>query len=97
MPAGSVIHACFASANRDPLRWERPDEFDPGRPVHPHLGFGTGPHACLGAPVARAEMTTAIDALVEHLPNLRLDPGVSPPRIVGVYERGPDAVPVLWG
>jgi cytochrome P450 len=97
MPAGSVIHANFASANRDPSRWERPDEFDPGRPMHPHLGFGTGPHACLGAHVARAEITTAINAIVDRLPNLRLDPDAPAPRIIGVYERGPDRVPTVWG
>ncbi len=97
MPAGSVIHACFASANRDPLRWERPDEFDPGRAAHPHLGFGTGPHACLGAHVARAEITTAVLALVERLPMLRLDPDAAPSRMTGMYERGPDSVPAAWG
>lgn len=97
MPAGSVIHACFSSANRDPARWVCPDEFDPGRALHPHLGFGTGPHACLGAHVARAEMTTAIAALIDRLPNLRLDPTRPVPQIIGMYERGPDSVPVVWG
>lgn len=97
MPAGSVIHTCFASANRDPKRWERPDDFDPGRPLRPHLGFGTGPHACLGAHVARAEITTAISALVERLPNLRRDLDRPAPRITGMYERGPDSVPAVWG
>ncbi len=97
MPAGSVIHTCFASANRDPARWEHPDVFDPGRAPRQHLGFGTGPHACLGAHVARAEITTAISALIDRLPNLRLDPARPAPRIIGLYERGPDAVPVAWG
>jgi cytochrome P450 len=97
LPAGSVVHACFAAANRDPARWDRPDEFDPGRPPQPHLGFGSGPHVCLGMHVARAELTTALSALVERLPNLRPDPDAAAPRIIGVYERGPDAVPVIWG
>ncbi len=97
MPGGSVIHACFGAANRDPKRWERPDEFDPGRPPLTHLGFGSGAHICLGMHVARAEMTTAISALVDRLPNLRLDPDAPPPRIIGVYERGPNAVPAIWG
>jgi cytochrome P450 len=97
LPAGSVVHACFGSANRDPARWDHPDEFDPGRPPQAHLGFGSGPHICLGMHVARAEMATAITALVERLPGLRLDPDAPPPRMIGVYERGPDAVPVVWG
>jgi cytochrome P450 len=95
--AHSVVHVCLASANRDPRRWERPDEFDPGRPSLPHLAFGSGPHTCLGMHVARAEITTAVDALVERLPNLRRDPEAPPPKITGMYERGPTAVPVVWG
>jgi cytochrome P450 len=97
MPAGSVIHTCLASANRDPSRWEHPDEFDPGRAARPHLGFGTGPHACLGAHVARAEIVTAVAAIIERLPNLRFDATRPAPAIIGMYERGPDSVPVVWG
>ncbi|HEX4865290.1 MAG TPA: cytochrome P450 [Acidimicrobiales bacterium] len=96
LPGGSVIHVCLASANRDPVRWERPDEFDPFRPFKPHLGFGRGPHTCLGMHVARAEMISGVTTLLERLPNLRLDPDAPPPRIVGLYERGPTAVPVRF-
>lgn len=96
IPKGSVVHVCLASANRDPARWERPDEFDPGRPVRPHLGFGHGAHVCLGMHVARAEIATAVSALIDRLPNLRRDPAAKPPRMVGVYERGPTSVPVVW-
>ncbi|MBX6389280.1 MAG: cytochrome P450 [Frankia sp.] len=97
IPEGSVIHLCFAAANRDPARWERPDEFDPTRPPSTHLGFGGGPHICLGMHVARAEIQTAISALLDRLPNLRLDPDAEPPRITGMYERGPTSIPVVWG
>ncbi|OHV32087.1 MULTISPECIES: cytochrome P450 [Pseudofrankia] len=96
IPAGSVVHLCFAAANRDPARWERPDEFDPSRPPGAHLGFGGGPHICLGMHVARAELHTAIDALLDRLPGLRLDEDAEPPKIVGMYERGPTSVPVVW-
>ena len=92
-----VVHACLAAANRDPSRWDRPDEFDPFRPVKPHLGFGHGPHTCLGMHVARAEIATAVAALVERLPNLRRDPDAEPPKVTGMYERGPTAVPAVWG
>ena len=97
MPAGAVVHACLAAANRDPSRWERPNEFDPFRPLKPHIGFGHGPHTCLGMHVARAEMTCGIGALLDRVPGLQLDPDAPEPRIVGLYERGPDAVPVRFG
>ncbi len=96
VPLGSVVHVCLAAANRDPARWEDPDRFDPGRPVQPHLGFGGGAHICLGMHVARAEIRAAVGTLVERLPNLRPDPDAPMPRIIGMYERGPDAVPVVY-
>jgi cytochrome P450 len=95
--AGRVMHICLAAANRDPERWERPDEFDPTRPPQAHIGFGDGAHICLGMHVARAEIATAVEALVTRLPNLRLDPDAGEPQIIGLYERGPTAVPVRFG
>jgi cytochrome P450 len=97
IPEGSVVHACLAAANRDPARWELPDEFDPLRPSRPHLGFGHGPHTCLGMHVARAEMTCAISSLLERFPDIRLDITAPAPHIVGLYERGAASVPVRLG
>ncbi len=97
IPQGSVVHACLAAANRDPARWEEPDRFDPFRPLKPHLGFGHGPHTCLGMHVAKTEMNHGIRSLLERLPDLRLDPDAPPPRMIGLYERGPDSVPVRFG
>jgi cytochrome P450 len=94
IPAGAIVHACLAAANRDPGRWDRPDEFDPFRPYKPHIGFGHGPHTCLGMHVARTEMTCGIGALLDRFPGLHLDPDAPPPRLVGLYERGPTSVPV---
>ena len=97
LPAGSVLHVCLGAANRDPERWDRPDEFDIHRPLKPSFGFGGGPHICLGMHVARAEMAVGIGALLDRLPNLRLDPDQEPPREVGLYERGVTAIPVVFG
>ena len=97
LPEGSVLHICLGAANRDPERWERPDEYDIHRPVKPTLAFGSGPHVCLGQHVARAEMTVAISALLDRLPNLRLDPDAAPPELIGLYERGATAIPVVFG
>jgi cytochrome P450 len=51
---------------------------------------------CIGMHLARAEMFTGMNALLDRLPNLRLDPDAEPPRIIGIYHRGPTAVPVLF-
>lgn len=97
IPAGSVVHINIGAANRDPQRWDRPDEYDIHRPTRPNLGFGQGAHICLGMHVARVEMVTAISALLDRLPGLRLDPDAEQPRFVGMYERGATAIPVLFG
>jgi cytochrome P450 len=96
IPMGAVLHICLGAANRDPDRWERPDEYDIHRPLKPSLGFGGGAHVCLGMHVARAEMTVGIGALLDRLPNLRLDPDAEPPKFIGFYERGATAIPVLF-
>jgi len=97
IPQGSVLHLCLGAANRDPARWERPDEYDITRRPKPALAFGNGPHVCLGMHVARAEMSVGINALLDRLPNLRLDPDAEPPRYIGMYERGATAIPVVFG
>jgi cytochrome P450 len=97
LPAGAVLHLCLGAANRDPARWERPDEYDIFRPIKPSFAFGGGPHVCIGMHVARAEMSVGIGALLDRLPHLRLDPGAEPPRLIGMYERGATEIPVVFG
>ncbi len=97
VPKGSVLHICLGSANRDPDRWDRPDDYDPSRPMKPTFGFGGGAHICLGMHVARAEMSVGIGALLDRLPNLRLDPDAAAPQVLGFYERGVMEIPVLFG
>ncbi|MCX4090882.1 cytochrome P450 [Nocardia sp. alder85J] len=97
LPAGSVLHLCIGAANRDPDRWDHPDDYDITRPLKPSLAFGSGPHTCLGMHVARAEMLTGIGALLDRLPELRLDPDAEAPRLIGMYERGATAIPVRFG
>ena len=97
LPKGAVVHICLGAANRDPERWADPDAFDISRSLKPTFAFGGGPHVCLGQHVARAEMTIAINALLDRLPNLRLDPDAEPPRFIGFYERGATAIPVVFG
>jgi cytochrome P450 len=97
IPKGSVVHLALGTANRDPARWDDPDDWDLRRPPKASFSFGGGPHICLGMHVARAEMVTGINALLDRLPDLRLDPDAEPPRFVGFYERGATAIPVVFG
>ncbi len=97
LPEGAVLHLGVAAANRDPARWPDPDVYDITRKPRPSFAFGSGAHACLGMHVAKAEMATGIGALLDRLPNLRLDPDAPPPRVIGLYERGATEIPVLFG
>jgi cytochrome P450 len=72
LPAGSHLLCSIAAANRDPRRFERPDDFDLGRGETEHVGFGGGRHVCLGAPLARLEARAALAALLRRLPRLEL-------------------------
>jgi cytochrome P450 len=69
---GTMVMPILAAANRDPRVFERPEVFDVARTPNRHLGFGHGPHFCLGAPLARMEMRVAISTLLERCPELRL-------------------------
>jgi cytochrome P450 len=84
------------SANRDPSAFADPACFDPDRSFDkPPITFGFGTHFCIGNHLALLEMTTALDVLLERMPDLRLQEGASS-RVVGSILRGPDALPVRW-
>lgn len=96
MPEGAVLEICLGAGNRDPSRWENPDVYDLHRPMQGHIGFGIGPHMCLGRDVARSEITVGLNALMDTFPNLRLDPDAPAPYLTGGLEqRGVSALPVL--
>lgn len=97
LPAGARVDLCLGAANRDPTRWDNPDAYDLSRPAKYHLGFGLGPHQCLGMNVAKQEMVTAINGLMDRFPNMRLDPAAPAPQLVGGLEqRGMSSVPVRF-
>jgi cytochrome P450 len=89
-----LVRVSITAANRDPAVFEHPDEFDLER-AKPHLAFAQGPHVCLGVHLARLEARVALAALLERLPNLRLDPD-RPSKIRGLVFRKPPELNVLW-
>ena len=95
VPAGAALSLCSGSANRDEAVFDNPDAFDIDRPPKTNVGFGAGPHLCLGMMIAKSEMEAMLDCLLD-LPNLRLDPEAGPPRILGAQLRGPRALHVIW-
>jgi cytochrome P450 len=69
---GDTMMLLLAAAQHDPAAFERPDEFDPDRESIRHLGFGKGPHFCLGAPLARLEAAAALSAVTARFPHARM-------------------------
>ena len=64
--AGEQLYVCVGAANRDPSEFENPDSLDFHREENRHLSFGFGGHFCLGAPLARLEFQSAIEALLDR-------------------------------
>jgi pentalenolactone synthase len=94
---GDAVMLSTAAANRDPSAFAEATEFDPARSPNPHLSFGHGPHFCIGASLARTELTAVFSALFRRFPGLRLavevdDLVVRADRLTG----GVTEVPVTW-
>ena len=79
---GDEMGLLLASANRDPAGWDKPDQFDPMRPIKPNTSFGAGAHFCVGAPLARLELNTALPILFDRCPTLAL---AEAPQYADVY------------
>ncbi|TQM38958.1 cytochrome P450 [Pseudonocardia cypriaca] len=94
VPGGSMLILLLAAAHRDPDANPDPDRFDPHRTEIRHLGFGFGPHFCLGAPLARLEGRIALTRFAQRVrePKLVLDP---PPYREHVNLRGPSELPIV--
>jgi len=94
---GDTVIFQRASADRDERTFACPEEIDLARRPNPHLGFGHGAHHCLGAPLARVELTLAIEGLIRRFSDLRLAvPVAEVPWKPGLIARCPARLPVMW-
>lgn len=94
VPAGHRVHMCLGAANHDPEKFRNPGEYDIYRDKSHQMGFGFGPHRCLGMDVARQEMIVAISGLMDRFPKMKLDSDKPKPRFRGLDHRGMDSVTV---
>jgi cytochrome P450 len=96
LPAGACLSVASGSANRDPSRFDHPDRFDIFRKKQRNFAFAFGPHVCIGQHLARVEMTRALNAILDRLPNVRLDPDMPAPVIQGTMMRVPKHIHVVF-
>ncbi len=99
IPKGAGVITNVGSSNHDPTRWPDGDEFDIFRESQPHIAFGVGVHMCLGMHLARMEMASAMNRLLDRCPNLRPDPDrwdADDVHIHGERFRSPTTLPVLF-
>ena len=96
IPSGGLVAVSLGAANRDPERFVLPDVFDVFREDKQHLSFGDGAHKCLGMHLARLEMRILLNAVLDRLPGLRLDPGGDDVHIHGMLFRSPPNLPVRF-
>ncbi|MGB8649831.1 MAG: cytochrome P450 [Mycobacteriales bacterium] len=90
---GDKVLLLYPSANRDEDVFDDPFRFDVARTPNEHVAFGHGPHFCLGNALARVEVRTMVDRLLERLPDLELvepdEPAFRPANFVSGYESLP--------
>jgi len=92
--AGDKVVVSFTSANRDEAVFDDPEAFDIGRHPNPHLVFGHGPHFCLGAHLARAQMRALFGEVLAR--TTRLAYAGQPSYLRSNFQRGVKSLPVEW-
>lgn len=91
IPKGARVMVMYGSANRDERRYENPDEFDVSRNPTDQVGWGNGPHMCVGMHLAKLEMEVMLEALIEQVKDIEVgEPELSVSR--GLY--GFDKLPM---
>jgi len=92
VPDGTRVAVFLGAANRDERHYERPDDFEIARNPVDQVGFGNGPHLCVGAPLARLEISSVLRALLGRVS--ALEPGGEPVRRLNNTTRGLASAPV---
>ncbi len=87
MQPGDRVVAFLMAANRDPDAFEHPTELQVDRPRNRHLSFAVGRHRCVGAHLARLELTVSFEEILQRIPDFALDPH-RPPRLHASQVRG---------
>src|SRR3954453_1617290 len=91
---GDKVVVSFTSANRDESVFGDPDRFDVRRSPNPHQSFGHGPHFCLGAQLARAQMQALFGELLRR--TRALEPAGPPALLRSTFQRGVKRLPLRW-
>jgi methyl-branched lipid omega-hydroxylase len=95
MAAGDKATLWYVSANRDETKFDDPWTFDVGRDPNPHVGFGGGgAHFCLGANLARREISLAFEELYRRIPDIAATE--EPSRLLSAFIHGIKTLPVAW-
>jgi cytochrome P450 len=92
--AGEKVVVSFTSANRDEAVFADPDRFDIRRQPNPHLVFGHGPHFCLGAHLARAQMRALFEEVLGRTSSL--SQVGRPSYLRSNFQRGVKTLPIAW-
>lgn len=88
--AGTVVMLCLGAANRDPRKFDEPDEFHLDRKnVREHIAFGRGIHTCAGAPLARVEGRVTVNRLLDRMADFRISESHHGPRVRRTYDYEP--------
>jgi pimeloyl-[acyl-carrier protein] synthase len=94
--AGQVLWLAIGATGRDPRVFREPNRFDIGRSPNRHLQFGYGPHFCIGAALARAEIELALAGLLGRFGRIELAADEVEWHQIDVF-RGPKALPLALG
>lgn len=93
---GDRVLMLYQSANRDELVFDEPDRFRIDRDPNPHLGFGIGTHYCMGANLAKAEISIVFEELFRRLPDIRVPEGARPQRGDSALVLAIDRLPAVF-